>query len=112
MFNKEIAMKRSVFAALTLLMLASPEAQAAAPRGPVHSEKAAILMARRIWLNLYPLSAATAGSGAAWLAGEKATLDGDVWEVSPKAPGSNALGSNIVFRIAATNGMMVGYYRP
>ncbi len=106
----ETEMKTKLVALLMLLSLGA--AQAAAPRGPVHSEKAAILMARRIWLNLNSLSAADVGSEAAWLAGEKATQDGDVWEVVPKNPGPNALGSNIVFRIAATNGMMVGYYSP
>ena len=98
-------------ALLTVLVALAP-AQAAAPRGPVHSEKAAILMARKIWLNLYPLSAPKVGSEATWLASEKATRDGDMWEVGPKNPGPDAVGSNITFRIAATDGRMLGYYQP
>jgi hypothetical protein len=105
-------MRPFLVAALMSLTLSVTSVYAAAPRGPVHSEKAAILMARKIWLNLYPISAAKVGSEAAWLAGEKATQDGDMWEVAPKNPGPDALGSNIVFRIAATDGQMLGYYSP
>jgi hypothetical protein len=97
---------------LLSLSITLTSAQAAAPRGPVHSEKAAILMARKIWLNLYPLSAAKVGSETAWLTGEKATHDGDMWEVGPKTPGPDAIGSNIIFRIAAADGKMLGYYQP
>jgi hypothetical protein len=104
--------------ATSFLLLALPlaligtGAQAQAPRGQVHNEKAAILMARKIWINLYPVSAAKVGSEAAWLKGEKATLDGDMWEVSPKTPGPDALGSGLVFRIASVDGKMMGYYSP
>ena len=98
--------------ALLAMSVALTPAWAAAPRGPVHNEKAAILMARKIWLNLYPLSAAKAGSEAAWLTSEKATRDGDIWEVGPKSPGPDAIGSNITFRIAAADGKMLGYYQP
>ena len=98
--------------ALLTVSVALAPAQAAAPRGPVHSEKAAILMARKIWLNLYPLSAPKVGSEATWLASEKATRDGDMWEVGPKNPGPGAVGSNITFRIAASDGKMLGYYQP
>lgn len=106
---------KPLFAAIILplsLMLGVTAVEAAAPRGPVHSARAAILMARRIWINLYPLSAAKVGSEAAWLASERATQDGDMWEVAPKTPGPNALGSNLVFRIAAADGQMLGYYSP
>jgi hypothetical protein len=105
----------ALFAATILplsLMLCSTAAEAVAPRGPVHNAKAAILMARRIWINLYPMSAAKVGSEAVWLASESATQDGDMWEVAPKNPGADALGSNLVFRIAAADGQMLGYYSP
>lgn len=106
---------KNMFAATLLplaLILSMTGAKAQAPRGPVHNAKAAILMARKIWLNLYPLSAAKVGSEAAWLADEKATQDGGMWEVGPRNPGPNALGSNLVFRIAAEDGQMLGYYSP
>jgi hypothetical protein len=99
-------------AALAALILFTAPAFADAPRGPVHSEKAAILMARRIWINLYPLSAAKAGSEAKWLAEEKAAQDGDMWEVMPKNPGPGAIGSNMQFRISSADGQMLGYYQP
>jgi hypothetical protein len=105
-------MKKLLATSLLLLALPLVGAQAQAPRGPVHNEKAAILMARKIWINLYPVSAAKVGSEAAWLKGEKAELDGDMWEVSPKAPGPDALGSGLVFRIASVDGKMMGYYSP
>lgn len=105
-------MKPLSAAMVLLLSVAVLPAAAAAPRGPVHNEKAAVLMARKIWINLYPISAAKVGSEAAWLAGEKAIQDGDMWEVSPKNPGPNALGSNMVFRIASADGQMLGYYQP
>ncbi len=105
---------KAKFAAALLLCAALPmaSANAQAPRGSVHSEKAAILMARKIWINLYPISADKVGSEAAWLAGEKATRDGDLWEVGPKTPGPGAIGSNITFRIASADGKMLGYYQP
>jgi hypothetical protein len=105
-------MKPLLAVTLLSLTLSLTAAEASAPRGPVHNERAAVLMARRIWLNLYPLSAAKVGGEAAWLAGEKATRDGDMWEVAPKNPGPDALGSNLVFRIAAEDGKMLGYYSP
>ena len=107
-------MKKPLAVTLLILSLVLPSTGtfAAAPRGPVHNEKAAILMARKIWINLYPMSAAKVGSEAAWLAGEKAIRDGDMWEVSPKNPGSDALGSNLVYRLAAADGKMLGYYSP
>ena len=89
-------MRPLLLAALLSLTLSVTSVYAAAPRGPVHSEKAAEKV----------------GSESAWLAGEKATQDGDMWEVGPKNPGPDALGSNIVFRIAATDGQMLGYYSP
>jgi hypothetical protein len=94
------------------LTLSFTGAQAAAPRGPLPDAKAAVLMARRAWINLFPDEAAKAGSEAAWLAGENATLDGDVWEVSPKNPGPDALGSNMVLRLNKKNGAMLGFYQP
>src|ERR1700761_5386902 len=105
---------KSRFAAALLVSLALPlaGANAQAPRGPVHSEKAAILMARKIWLNLYPLSAAKVGSEAEWLSNEKATKDGDMWEVGPKNPGPSAIGSTITYRIASADGKMLGYSQP
>ena len=98
--------------ALLFLLLLATAAEAAAPRGPVHNERAAILMARRIWISLYPASAAKAGSEKAWLAEEKAARDGDMWEVAPKHPSPAALGSGLVFRIASDDGHLMGYYNP
>jgi hypothetical protein len=98
----------TVIIALSLMM----PAEAAAPRGPVHNEKAAILMARKIWISLYPDSAAKAGSEKTWLAEESATRDGDMWEVGPKHPSPAALGSGLVFRISSEDGHMMGYYNP
>jgi hypothetical protein len=104
-------MKYAAFTITITLMLMSL-AQAAAPRGPVHNERAAILMARKIWISLYPDSAAKAGSEKAWLAEEKATRDGDMWEVGPKHPSPAALGSGLVFRLSSEDGQMMGYYNP
>jgi hypothetical protein len=104
---------RTLFAtALLAISVALAPAHAAAPRGRVHNEQTAILMARKIWLSLYPLSAAKVGSEAIWLANEKAIRDGDMWEVGPKNPGPDAIGNNITFRIAAADGKMLGYYQP
>ena len=100
-----------IFAAMMVLSSVA-SAYAAAPRGSVHNEKAAILMARKIWISLYPRSAAKAGSEKAWLAQEKATQDGDMWEVGPRHPSPTSLGSGLVFRISSDDGHMLGYYNP
>jgi hypothetical protein len=98
--------------ALLSLTLSGIGVQAAAPRGAVPTARAAILMARKIWISLYPDSSAKAGSAQAWLAGETAARDGDIWEVGPKTPGPDALGSGLVYRIDAKDGHMLGFYNP
>jgi hypothetical protein len=108
---RERNMKNAAVAALFLLSAAGM-ADAQAPRGPVHDARAAILMARKHWISLYPGEIAKAGSEKAWLAGEKATRDGDMWEVGPRAPSPAALGGGLVFRIASDDGHMLGYYDP
>lgn len=50
----------------------------------MRNAKAATLMARQIWLNLYPASADKVGIESVWLAGEKAPQDGDKREVGPQ----------------------------
>src|ERR1700734_4485409 len=100
-------MMKTLLAATALLLsltLSGMYAQAAAPRGAVPTARAAILMARKIWISLYPDSAAKAGSAQAWLAGETAARDGDMWEVGPKMPGPDALGSGLVYCIDAKDG--------
>ena len=103
-------MKRP-FAALCLLPLLLATAHAQAPRGPVHNERAAILMARRIWINLNPPDT-NPGSPADWLKNDKATRDGEMWEVGPKNPGPGAMGDGTIFRIASEDGHMMGMLRP
>jgi hypothetical protein len=110
----ETQMKKAglaISAALAGLVLVTP-AEAAAPRGPVHNQRAAILMARKIWISLFPDQAVKAGSEKAWLAEEKASRDGDIWEVSPKNLSPTALGSGFTFRISSDDGRMVSYYNP
>jgi hypothetical protein len=107
---------KTIAPAALILLLTAASAQAAAPRGPVHNAREAVLMARKIWISLYPDEAAKVGSEKAWLAEEKATRDGDIWEVAPKhpspaAPGSR-IGSGLVFRISSEDGHMLGYYNP
>ncbi|HWC63911.1 MAG TPA: hypothetical protein VG501_09830 [Rhizomicrobium sp.] len=99
--------------ALVLFLLSAATAvEAQAPRGPVHNARAAILMARKIWISLYPAEAAKAGSEKTWLAEEKATRDGDIWEVGPRTPSPAAIGNGLIFRIASDDGHMLGYYNP
>jgi hypothetical protein len=44
----------------------------------------------------------------AWRADQKATQDGDTWEVGPKKPEPGALGSELVYCIAAEDEHMMG----
>jgi hypothetical protein len=110
--NMKSAVPLVLFLLLAALLPAIGASEAAAPRGAVHTERAAILMARKIWMSLYPDSAAKAGSEKAWLAEEKATRDGDMWEVGPRTPSPASLGSGLVFRISSADGHMLGYYNP
>jgi hypothetical protein len=103
---------KNVLSFAFVILLGATAAEAQAPRGPVHNARAAILMARKHWISLYPGEAAKAGSEKAWLTEEKASRDGDIWEVGPRTPKPTAPGGGLVFRIASDDGHMLGYYDP
>jgi hypothetical protein len=77
--------------------------------GVVRDSRAAITIARAIWISTYPERAATTGDEAVWQSQMDATLHNGIWEVTKKM-GPDDYGGSLFIYISKRDGRVVGIY--
>jgi hypothetical protein len=119
-------MMRSLGAAILLLVVVSVGEAAAGPtasnqlpnahagwqppsEGVVRDGKAAIAIARAVWLSMNPSISARVGGEEIWQSDMIATLQDGVWEVTNKMS-STDIGGALFIYISQRDGRIVGIY--
>lgn len=106
-------MKRVILVFATMMFICSCAAQSAKPivwsppvGGVVRDARAAVAIARIIWLSIHPELEAKIGSEAVWLEHMHAELYGDIWEVATKMK-RGEIGGGLYIHISRTDGRIV-----
>lgn len=79
--------------------------------GVIRDGKAAISIARTVWISGHPDLEGRIGSESVWQRDMQATLHDGVWEVTAKPnPDPNVIGGALFIYIAQSDGHVVGIY--
>lgn len=79
------------------------------PEGLVRDERAAITIARAVWVSINPKLAQNIGTDEVWQSIMVAKLDGEVWIVEPR-PNPNMLGGGVRIALSKKDARILNMY--